>query len=175
MMKFIDMKNILAEKIKPKEKVQKITSIVLEDPTKIKELIQNFVEGSDVEKGTYATVMKHISEKNPEIIEPYIEDLVKYINHKSNRVKWGIPETIGNLAEKYPNKVENAIPLLLINTQHMSTVVRWCAAYALSRIMIHNSGKRDELLEQIKQILSKEKNNGVKNVYLNAIKQIQNQ
>ena len=166
------MKNILAEKIKPKEKVDKITQLVLEEPSKTKELMQNFVEGSDVEKGTYATVLKHVSEKNPEIIEPYIEDLFEYINHKSNRVKWGIPETIGNLAEDYPTKVENAIPLLLINTKNKSTVVRWCAAYALSRIMIHNLGKRDALLEQINQIVSEEKNNGVKNVYLNAIQRL---
>jgi hypothetical protein len=167
------LSEVLSEKIKPKEKVDKITFMVLEEPSRIKELMQNFVEGSDVEKGTYATVMKHVSEKNPEIIEPYIEDLFDYINHKSNRVKWGIPETIGNLAENYPIRVENAIPSLLVNTKDKSTVVRWCAAYALSRIMIHNSGKRDKLLEKIDEILSQEKNNGVRNVYLNAIKRIQ--
>jgi hypothetical protein len=109
----MDMKSILSEKIKPKEKVDKITGMVMEHPSKINELIQNFKLGTDVEKGTYATVLKQVSEKNPEIIEPYIEELFEYINHKSNRVKWGIPETIGNLAEKYPHSVEKAIPHLL--------------------------------------------------------------
>ena len=169
----MNMKEVLSEQIKPKEKVEKITQMVIEEPNRITELMQNFRQGSDVEKGTYATVLKHISEKTPEIIEPYIEELFDYINHKSNRVKWGIPETIGNLAEDYPKRVENAIPLLLINTQDKSTVVRWCAAYALTRIMIHNLGKRDALIEQINHIVSDEKNNGVRNVYLNAIKRLE--
>jgi hypothetical protein len=169
----MEMKEVLSLKIKPKEKVDKITNIVIEDPNKISELMTNFKQGTDVEKGTYATVLKQISASNSEIVEPFIEDLFEYINYKANRVKWGVPETIGNLAEKYPHRVEKAIPSLLINTKDKSTVVRWCAAYALSKIMLFNIDKRDELLKHINQIVSKEKNNGVKNVYLEAMKRIE--
>ena len=88
-------------------------------------------------------------------------------------MKWGIPETIGNLAEKHPKKVEKAIPYLILNTGDKSTVVRWCAAYALSNIAIYNLDKREELVEKIQSIIVEEKNNGVKNVYLKALKQIE--
>jgi hypothetical protein len=168
----MEMKDALSLKIKPKEKVDKITNIVLEDPSKLNELMINFKQGTDVEKGTYATVLKQVSASNPEIVEPYIEDLFEYINYKANRVKWGVPETIGNLAETYPQRVEKAIPSLLVNTKDKSTVVRWCAAYALSRIMLFNLDRREELLNHINQIVSKEKNSGVKNVYLKAIKRM---
>ena len=166
----MEIKDVLSLEIKPKEKVDKITNIVLEAPSKISELMINFKQGIDVEKGTYATVLKQVSASNPEIVEPYIEDLFDYINYKANRVKWGVPETIGNLAEKYPHRVEKAIPSLLVNTRDKSTVVRWCAAYALSRIMLFNIGRREQLLKHVNQIVSEEKNNGVKNVYLKAMK-----
>jgi hypothetical protein len=159
--------------IKPKEKVSNITQLIIKEPNTIQQLINNFIEGTDVEKGTYAEVLKHVSKNNPTIVEPYINELKSYINYKANRVKWGIPETIGNLAEKYPKKVEKAVPNLLINTQDKSTVVRWCAAYALSEISLYNLDIQDELVNKIIEIISKEKNNGVKKVYLKTLKKIE--
>ncbi len=32
-------------------------------------------------------------------------------------MKWGVPETIGNLAQEYPTEVEKANPKLLVNTK----------------------------------------------------------
>ena len=50
-----------------------------------------------------------------------------------------------------------------------TTVIRWCAAYGLSEIAKHNTKIRKELIPKIKEIVEKEKNNGVKNVCLKAI------
>ena len=167
------IQDVLKEKIKPKEKVDKITQIILEKPDYVNNLIVEFKQGTDVEKGTYATVLKQVSNCNPDIVEPFIDELIEYINYKANRVKWGIPETIGNLAEKHPKKVEKAIPYLILNTGDKSTVVRWFAAYALSNIAVYNLDKREELMEKIHSIIVEEKNNGVKKVYLKALKQIE--
>jgi hypothetical protein len=167
------MKDILLLKIKPKEKVNKILQLILDEPNSVQQLIDNFKEGSKVEKGTYAEVLKHVSKKDPTIIEPYIDELTGYVNYEANRVKWGIPETIGNLAEKYPKKVEKSVPSLLINANDKSTVVRWCAAYALSKIALHNLSIRNELVKKFEEILSIEKNNGVKKVYLGTLKEIE--
>jgi hypothetical protein len=166
------IKEVLSLQIKPKEKTDKITQIITDAPKQINNLMRNFRDGTDVEKGTYATVLKQVSSINPRIVEPFIDELVGYINYKANRVKWGVPETIGNLAEKYPKEVEKAIPNLLLNTRDRSTVVRWCAAYALSRIALHNKDIREELLKKIQGILAQEDNNGVRNVYLKTLKQI---
>jgi hypothetical protein len=114
-----------------------------------------------------------VSKNDPIIVEPYIDELVEYVNHKANRVKWGIPETLGNLAEKCPKKVDKAVPNLLINTRDKSTVVRWCAAYALSKIALYNLDIQDELVKEIKDIVNRERNNGVKKVYLKTLKQIE--
>jgi hypothetical protein len=74
------------------------------------------------------------------------------------------------MAKKYPEKVEKAIPKLLLNTKDESTVVRWCAGYALSEIAKYNTKKQKELLSIFSEITKKEKNNGVKNVYIKTLK-----
>jgi hypothetical protein len=128
-MKIIE--DILKSKIKPKEKQLKLIDAVCNNKINNKEFIEFFKSASDVDKGTCADVMKHVSEQKPEILAPFIDILVDYINYKAPRVKWGVPESIGNMAKKYPDKVEKAIPKLLLNTKDGSTVVCWCAGYAL--------------------------------------------
>lgn len=170
------IEEILHSNLKPKEKQTKLVETVCNGKIQDKEFIEFFKSASDVDKGTCADAMKHISEQKPEILAPYIDFLVEYINYKAPRVKWGVPETIGNLAKKYPDKVVQAIPYLLQNTienNMNTTVIRWCAAYGLSEIAKNNTKAQKELILRIKEIVKKEKNNGVKNVYLKALKDIE--
>ena len=167
------IEDILQLNIKPKEKQQKLVETVLNGKIKGKDLIEFFKSASDVDKGACSDLMKYVSEQKPEILAPFIDDLLEYINYKAPRVKWGVPESIGNMAKKYPDKVEKAIPKLLQNTKDKSTVVRWCAAYALSEIAKNNSKKQIELVSIFLDIVKKEKNNGVKNVYMKTLKILQ--
>ena len=112
----VKINDILKLKLKPKEKQTKLVEAICNSKIKDKEFIAFFQSTSDVDKGTCAIVMKHISEEKPEILVPYIDILVEYINCRAPRVKWGIPEAIGNLAKSYPDKVVQAIPFLLKNT-----------------------------------------------------------
>jgi len=155
---------------KPKEQAAFLTESIAKDKKLFAQLIEILKSGSDVDKGTAADVMKHVSKNTPELVAPYIDDLVDYINYKAPRVKWGVPETIGNLAQKYPTEVEKAIPKLLVNTKDKSTVVRWCAAFALTEIAKGNPAIRKELGSKIEEIVQNETNNGVKNVYLKALR-----
>jgi HEAT repeat protein len=167
------LQKIMNSNLKHKEKVGTIVNEIKKSNLLFDELVELFRSGNDVVKGNCAEVMKFISQENPELFLPYIDELIEYINYKAPRVKWGIPESIGYLAEKYPDKVGKAAPKLLENTNHKSTVVRWCAAFGLVGIAKHNKDLRDELIEQFNQIIRKEQNNGVKNVYIKALKQIQ--
>jgi hypothetical protein len=167
------IKEILNSQMKPKKRVGKILESIKEDTSLFNGLMEIFRMGSDVEKGTCAEVMKFVSKDNPEIVAPYIDELIEYINYKAPRVKWGIPESIGNLADKYTNEVEKAIPNLMKNTKDKSTVVRWCAAYALSEIAKYNSKRQKELVSIFLEIVKNEKNNGVKNVYMKTLKILQ--
>lgn len=168
------IEEILRSDIKPKEKQIKLVEGLCSRKINDKEFFDFFKSASDVDKGTCADVMKHVSEQKPELFFPYIDILVGHINYKAPRVKWGIPEAIGNIAKKYPQKVEKAIPFLLKNTvetKENTTVIRWCAAYALSEFA--KASKNKELIKKIEELSKKEKNNGVKNVYLKALKYIE--
>ncbi|MDD5567358.1 MAG: hypothetical protein PHH01_04145 [Patescibacteria group bacterium] len=174
----IKIEEILQLKIKPKEKQTKLVEAVVSKKISAKEFIAFFESASDVDKGTCADVMKHVSAGSPAILMPYIDILVKYINYKAPRVKWGVPEAIGNMAEDYPNKTAKAIPYLFKNTTDdkiNTTVIKWCAAFALSEIAKHNPKTRKQLRPIFEKIIKGEKNNGVKNVYVKAIKAIEKQ
>lgn len=169
------IQDILASDKKHKEKVAILTEKVKNDNELLAALFDLLKTGTDVEKGTCAEVMKFVSKENPGIMMPYIGVLVDYINYKAPRVRWGAPESIGNLANTYPQKVEKAIPYLLKNLDDKSTVVRWCAAFALTEIAKYNLKKQHELLSTFRTLIEKETNNGVRNLYIKAIKAIEKQ
>lgn len=157
---------------KPKELVAFLARNIEKDERLLPQLMEILETGSDVEKGTCADAMKHVSKDRPEILVGYIDELVEYIDYKAPRVKWGVQESIGNIAQRFPKETEKAIPKLLANTKDESTVVRWCAAFALSEIVKNNPKARNALLQRIDGLVKNEKNNGVKNVYLKALKTI---
>ena len=167
------IEEILQSKRKPKEKVTALVEGVKQKKIPAQALFEFFKAGTDVEKGTCADVMKHVSKDNPEIFAPYIDDIIGYINYDAPRVKWGIPESIGNISKRFPKEVEKAIPKLLTNTKDESTVIRWCAAYGLTEIAKNNPKTRKQLLPIFAEMIQKEQNNGVKNVYSKALKVIE--
>jgi hypothetical protein len=169
------IQSILESDKKHKEKVAAITEEVKSDKVLVAELFELLKNGTDVEKGTSTEVMKFISKENPEILLPYVHILIEYIDYRANRVKWGCPESLGNIARKYPSNVERAIPKLLKNLNDKSTVVRWCAAYALTEIAKYNTQKQKELTTKFKTLINTEQNNGVKNLYVKALKEIEKQ
>jgi HEAT repeat protein len=158
---------------KHKQKVALITEKVVSDKKLVAQLFELLKNGSDVEKGTAAEVMKFVSKENPEIMLPYIDVLIEYIDYKAPRVRWGCPESLGNISIKYPEKVEKAIPKLFENLKDKSTVVRWCAAFALTEIAKYNPKKQKKLVANFQKLITTEKNNGVKNVYIKALKVIE--
>ncbi len=171
-----EIEDVVRSNLKPKEKQAKLVGSVCDGTIGGETLIEFFQSASDVDKGTCADAMKHVSGQQPGILAPFIDRLIEYVNHRAPRVKWGISEAIGNLAREYPDKAVHAIPYLMQNTienKTNTTVVRWCAAYGLSEIAKHNPKARGELVPKMKEIAEKEENNGVRNVYLKALRQIE--
>ena len=161
--------------MKHKEQVEIISAKAKGDKNVLAEIFEILRTGTDVEKGTAAEVMKFVSKDKPEMMLPYIDLLIEYMDYKAPRVKWGCPESIGNIAARYPRQVEKAIPKLLGNLKDKSTVVRWCAAYALTEIAKYNLGKQKELAIKFHSLIKTEQNNGVRNVYVKALKEMEKQ
>jgi hypothetical protein len=167
------IEEILSVKIKPKEKQQKLVKAVCDGKITAADFISFFKTTSDINKGNCADAMKHISAKKPEILGFYVDVLTRYVNYKLPRVKWGVQEAIGNLSKNYPEETAKAIPFILkntVNSEENTTVIKWCAAYALSEIAKNNPKTRKELIPIFESIVKKEKNSGVRNVYIKALK-----
>jgi HEAT repeat protein len=167
-----DILRILSSKKPHKEQVAVLTGMALRSGKALSQLVSILKTGTDVEKGTAAEVMKFVSQKKPALLLPHVGVLIENIDHGAPRVRWGCPEAVGNIARKYPRKVEGAIPKLRRNLDDDSTVIRWCAAYALAEIAGNHPGKREELKRLFQRRIRTEKNNGVRNVFIRALKRI---
>lgn len=66
--------------------------------------------------------------------------------------------------------VEEAISPLLDNTNDEGTVIRWAAAYALSRILTIERYAQSELYDILSDISNREEDNAINNQYLKALK-----
>jgi len=166
------IQDILASKQKPKEKTLLIVQKIREDHTLIHELFSLFATGTDPQKGACADVMKEISKTNPDLLLPYLDTMIHHITYRALHVTWGVQESLGNMAQEYPAETAAALPQLLKNTTHESTVVRWCAAYAITEITLHNTARQPEMIPTITRLSAREKNNGVQQVYLKALKRL---
>lgn len=100
----------------------------------------------------------------------YLDLAEKYILSSDHSCKREASRIVGNLANKFPTKLENAITALLQNAENDSTVIRWASAYALSRIIMIPPYAKSPLFEQISNLCAKENENGVKNQYIKALK-----
>jgi hypothetical protein len=65
----------------PNELVAFLTESIERDEKLFAQIIEILKSGSDVDKGTATDVMKHVSKNKPEMVAPYVGDLVDYINY----------------------------------------------------------------------------------------------
>ncbi|RJQ24755.1 hypothetical protein C4577_07015 [Candidatus Parcubacteria bacterium] len=168
--------NILDELKSSRKKPKELLSYLTEQIKKDHKLLTQFPDilknGSSVEKGICIEVLEYISKDQPKLVEPYVNFIIGSLNDDSPKIKWESARVIGNVSSKCPNSVLKAVDKLLANTNDKSTVVRWSTAFALGEIAKHNFNIQSTLITEIEKIIKKEQNNGVKNVYLKALKLI---
>jgi HEAT repeat protein len=167
------VEEIFASKMGHKEQVALLAGKCAGDGKALARLVEILKTGADAQKGTAAEVMKFVSKENPKAVVPYVDVLIECIDHPAPRVRWGCPESIGNLAAAYPQRAAKAVPKLRGNMKDKSTVVRWCAARALAEIAKHNCRERGALAAFFRKFIKAEKNSGVRNVLVKALKEIE--
>lgn len=168
------IEEILKDKsLKSKAKVEAIASAIINEEIKIDELIKIAIASKTAEKGTCIESMEFATKTNPEISNQKMFDfVVKSLEDDAPRVKWESAKVIANTAELYKTKLDGAINLLLINTEHTGTVVRWSAAQALSKILLCKTKRNTELITVIEAILKREENNAIQKIYAKSLKQL---
>ncbi len=128
------------------------------------------MSASVAEKGTCMEVMEAISKDKPEWMITFLAFAIDNLDEKAPRIQWESARVIANLASRYPDKAAKALPKLLAKTREEGTVLRWSVALALSEIAKANPKLQKELVPKMNQIAQDEENNGVKKIYLKALK-----
>jgi len=164
---------ILQSKSKPKEKVTLLSEEIKKDKAFVREIIAYFPSASSGDQGHLIESLEYASQDHPELIAPHLDFVLKHLEDKASRVKWECARIIVNLSKKFSDQTQRAVPILLKNTHDKGTVVRWSTAFALGEIAKHHPSAAETLLPQMKALVEEEVNNGVKNVYLKALKAIE--
>lgn len=168
--------NILDEirntKKNSKQLLFEISGAIKKDRSLLDQIKDGLKTGSKVEKGVLMESLEYTTNDDPSVAENMLDTVIEYLSDDAPRVKWEAARVIANISQRYPEKVIKAVDKLMINTNDKGTVVRWSAALALGEIAKYNSRIRSSLLPKIEEILKREQNSGVKNVYLKALKAI---
>jgi hypothetical protein len=166
--------NLLDEIRKSNKKPKELLVNLSEKVKKDKKLLSNFSDclknASATEKGTLMETLEYASKDHPEVAIPHLNEVINHLSFDAPRVKWEAARVIANLSKEYPDKAAQAIDRLLVNTKDKGTVIRWSTAFAIGEITKFNKNKQKSLVSIIEGLAKKEQNNGVKNVYLKALK-----
>ncbi len=155
---------------KPKEKVSLLAKKIREDETLIPQLLECFQAGSAGERGHCMEALEFVSQGKDDVVLPYLDFVVRHLHDSAPRVKWEAAKIIGNVAKRFSDRVATAVPKLWENTKDPGTVVRWSAAYALTEIVKNQPQMQRELVPKFSDLVKREANNGVRNIYLQALK-----
>jgi len=157
--------------VKAKEKTEIISKWILEGSLPLEELLAFAEKQKDSEKATCIEAIEYATKQNPKIAdESVLEFVTQTLTAKAPRVKWESAKVIGNIAHWFPQKLDQAITNLHVNTEHEGTVVRWSAAFALGEILKLKTKHNKDLLPALEAISAKEEKNSIRKIYLDAIK-----
>lgn len=84
--------------IKQKKNPEKIADEVTGNPELIVHLIYGIKTEKSALKFSYEKILRLVSEKHPELIYPYFNEMTKFLDSENNFIKWGAIMTIANLA-----------------------------------------------------------------------------
>ena len=166
----IGIEKLLKSKDTPRGKALILAQKLKSDKNATGELIAFYKSATDAERGTCLAALTQITKQEPKFIEPYLDFVIEQIKYKAPRVKWEASEIVAHIAKLFPDKAARAIPNLVENTKDVGTVVRWSAAFGLTEIAKANPKTRKELVPLFEKMIYKEKQNGVKTVYVKALK-----
>ena len=121
-----------------------------------------------------ATVLEAVEEVSNKQLCPlesaWLQWAEPYISSENNSCRREASRIVGNMAAQHPDLLDDAIERLMKNTADEGTVIRWAAAYALSRIVVLDRYAKGDLYDRLAAVCDREEDNGVKNQYLKALK-----
>jgi HEAT repeat protein len=170
----MNLTTVLSDKsLKGKAQVETITQLILNKKVTTAELIEAAMASKDPGKAACIEALEFATKIDPTFgTEAVLKYVSKTLTEKAPRVKWESAKVIGNIAQLYPTKLDEAVANLLINSEHSGTVVRWSAAFALGEIVKLKTKHNKDLIPAIDAINLREEKNSIKKIYQAALKKV---
>ena len=129
-------------------KADEVAKLIVENESLLKDLIVGLSSDDKVLRGRVCMTLEIISRTNPELVERYIDDLIKLGSvDEVPQIRWHIAEIIPNVYLSQENK-EQLIPILLKYLDDKSKIVKYCTIQALGFV---GKLKKDIIIEKISQ------------------------
>lgn len=159
--------------MKPKEKTETISRWILDGSLPADELIAFAEKQKAPVKATCIEAIEYATRREPSLAD---ENVLAFVTSElaadAPGIKRESARVVGNIAHRYPDRLEQAIAHLLANADHAGTVVRWSAAFALGEILKLKTGHTPALLPAIERICEKEEKNSIRKIYQDAVRKI---
>ncbi|MES2629906.1 MAG: hypothetical protein V4616_13150 [Bacteroidota bacterium] len=159
--------------LKAKARSKTIAGWLMNGELTVDELIAFASKQKAADTAVCIEALEYATAKQPEIADEnvlvFVTELLKKdepaLKRESSRV-------IGNVAGRFPGKLNDSVTNLLANAGNEGTVVRWATAFALAEILKLKTDLNQMLLPKVETLAEKEEDNGVKKKYLDALKKV---
>ena len=153
------------------ERRQAVVNMIVSGELTVNEVAAIATNNGEKQIATILEAVEEVSNKRMCPIESaWLQWAEPYISSENNSCRREASRIVGNMAAQYPDLLDYAIEPLMRNTSDEGTVIRWAAAYALSRIVILDRYAKSDLYNRLVTVCDREEDNGVKNQYLKALK-----
>lgn len=116
------------------------------DGDSIKELVQSLFNGSNAIKNDSIKVLYEIGEAQPELIASYVDDFIKLLNSKNNRLVWGGMTALSTVANIIPDKIFKNIDLIFDVIKKGSVITVDNGISVLAKVGSVNKEYEDKIL-----------------------------
>lgn len=158
--------------LKPKEKVERLADWLLSREVDMNAIVLFATTAKDPVKASCIEAIERVAASAPEKLTVEVLDFcIASLKEKAARIKWESAKVIGHCIHLHPKRVNGAVKALLDNTEHEGTVVRWSAAYALSRVVRMSLPLNRDLIPAMEAIAAREERSSIRKIHLEAIKQ----
>lgn len=152
-----------------KQKTRALSQWLLANVDDADQVVAFAKKAGDVDKATCLEAFEYATREVAELGSKRVfEFAAASLAERAPRVKWEAAKVVANIAHRHPRLLDKAIPGLLANAAHDGTVVRWSAARAICEIIKLGTPRNDRLIPAADALLSKERDNAIRNHYLKA-------
>jgi len=157
--------------LKGTERRQAVVNMIVAGELTVNDVAAMAAAIDEKQVATVLEAVEEVSNKHLRSLEAaWLQWAEPYISSENNSCRREASRIVGNMAAQYPDLLDDAIERLIKNTSDEGTVIRWAAAYALSRMVVLDRYAKGDLYDRLVAVCDREEDSGVKNQYFKALK-----